>query len=99
MNISVYLFYNLTVDNLASFTLTYKSFVVFVYWFMRTFQTKFFDINSEYNKFWSKIHSENCQLFESFYRFQFTFMYLEKLIFLYELIDSVALIFHQNFLS
>ena len=43
---------------------------------------KVFYINSEYikriNKFWDKIYSDNCQLFESFYRFQFTFMYLKK---------------------
>ena len=90
------------VDKLASFTLAYKSFAVFVYQFLRTFQTKFFNINSEYikriNKFWGKIYSENCQLFESFYRFQFTLMYLEKSIFLCESTGSVGLIFHHNLL-
>ena len=46
---------------------------------------KVFYVNSEYikriNKFWGEIDSENCQLFESFYRFQFTFTYLDKSIF------------------
>ena len=46
---------------------------------------KFFYGNSEYikriSKFLGEIYSENCQLYESFYRFQFTFMYLEKSIF------------------
>ena len=40
---------------------------------------KVFDINTEYmkyvNKFWREIYSENCQLFEPFYRLQFTLMY------------------------
>ena len=43
---------------------------------------KAFHINSEYikriNTFWGEIYLENCQLFISFYRFQFTLMYLEK---------------------
>ena len=51
------------------------------------------------NKFWGEIYSENCQLFESFYRFQFTLMYHEKSIFLSESTGSVALIFHHNLLS
>ena len=46
---------------------------------------KVFYINSEYikhiTKFWGKIYSENCQLFGSFYGFQFTSMDLEKSIF------------------
>ena len=46
---------------------------------------KVFYVNSEYikriNKFWGEIDSENCQLFESFYRFQFTFTCLDKSIF------------------
>ena len=64
---------------------------------------KFFDINSEHikriNKFWGEIYSENCQLFESFYKFQFTFMYLEKSIFLCESTNSVALISRYNLQS
>ena len=48
-------------------------------------QNKVFCINSEYikriNTFWGEVYSENCRLFESFYRFQFAFMYLEKSIF------------------
>ena len=70
------------VDKLACFTIAWKSLAVFVYYFLRTCQTKFFKVNSEYikpiNKFWGKIYSENCQLFEFIYRFQFAFMYLEK---------------------
>ena len=62
---------------------------------------KVFDTNSEYikrtNKFWIETYSENRQLFESFYRFHFTFMYLEKSIFLCESTGSVALTFHHNF--
>ena len=30
-------------------------------------------------KFWGEIYSQNRQLFESFYRFEFTFMYHEKM--------------------
>ena len=98
-------FYNekLRVYKLASFMLAYKNLAVFVYEFLRTRQTKLFDVNFEYtkriNKFWGEIYPENCQLFESFYRFQFTFMYLEKLIFLCESAGSVALIFHHNLMS
>ena len=59
-------------------------------------------MNSQYkkgiNKFWDEIYSEYCQLFESFYRFQFTFVYLEKSISLSESTGSVALIFHHNLL-
>ena len=68
-------YYNekLRVDKLASFTLAYKSLAVFVCQFLRTSQTKCFDINFEYIKrfyeFWGEIYSENCQLFESYYRF------------------------------
>ena len=58
----------LRVGKLASFTLAHKSLAVFVCSFSRTWQTKFFDINSEYvkriNKFWGEICSENYQLFE-----------------------------------
>ena len=86
--LQIYHFYyneKLRVDKLASFTIGYKILAVFVCYFLRTCQTKFFDTNSEYikrtNKFWAKIYSENRQLFESFYRFHFTFMYLEKSIF------------------
>ena len=47
--------------------------------------SRVFYINSEHikriDKFSGKIYSENCQLFESFYRFQFTFTDLEKSIF------------------
>ena len=95
-------YYNekLRVDKLASFTPPYKSFALLVLYFLRTCQTKIFDMNSEYvkhiNKLWGEIYSENCQLFESFYRFQFTFMYLEKSILLCELTSSVALIFQHN---
>ena len=52
------------------------------------------------NKFWGEIYSENCQVFESFYRFQFTLMYHEKIdFFLFESPGSVTLIFHHNLLS
>ena len=65
--------------------LAYNSLAVFVYQFLRKLQTKFFDVSTEYrkcvNKFWGEIYSENCQLFESCYRFQFTLMYHEKSIF------------------
>ena len=57
-------------------------------------------ISTEYikymNKFWGKIYSKNCQLFESFKRFQLTFLYHEKSIFLYDSTSSVALIFYHN---
>ena len=36
------------------------------------------------NKFWDEIYSEICQIFEPFYRFQFTFMYREKSIFYFK---------------
>ena len=42
------------------------------------------------------VYSENCPLFESFYRFQFTFMYHEKSVFSCKSTSSVALIFHHN---
>ena len=60
---------------------------------------KYFSISKmkPISKFWGEIYSENCQLFESFYRFQFTFMHLEKSIFLCESTCS-ALIFHHNLL-
>ena len=51
------------------------------------------------DKFWGEICSENYQLFESFYRSQFTLMYHGKSIFLSESTGSVALIFHHNLLS
>ena len=60
---------------------------------MRTWQTTFFDISTEQikcvKKFWGEIYSQNRQLFESFYRFEFTFMYHEKMDFLCESTSSV----------
>ena len=75
----------LMVDKLACLTPAYKSLALFVCWFLRTWQTKFFDITTKQikcvKKFGGKVYSENCQVFDSFYRFQFTFMYHEKSIF------------------
>ena len=72
---------------------------MFVYWFLRTWQTKFFNISAEQikcmKKFWSEIYSESCRLFEHFYRFQFTFLYHEKSIFSCKSTSSVALIFRH----
>ena len=83
--LQIYHSYYIPTFLLASFTIGYKILAVFVCYFLRTCQTKFFDTNSEYikrtNKFWAKIYSGNRQLFESFCRFHFTFMYLEKSIF------------------
>ena len=94
---------NLRLDKLASFTLALKSLVVFVYPFSRTWQTKLFDINSEYikgiHKFRGEIYSENCQLSESFYRFQVTFMYLEKRNFFCQPTSPIAFIFHYKLQS
>ena len=73
---------NLTVGKLASITTVQKSLAAFVCWFLRRWQTKFFDISTGYIKFWDEIYSENCQLFKPFQRFQFTFMYHEKSIFM-----------------
>ena len=55
----------------------------------------FLDISTEYmkyaNKFWSDLYSENCQLSESFYRFQFTLMYHEKSVFVHVIHDVVLI--------
>ena len=58
-------------DKLASFMLAYKSFTVFVYQYLRTCQTKFFDINSEHIKrinvlTYYKIHVSYLNIFTDF---------------------------------
>ena len=92
--------YKMKVDKLASLTSAYKSLAVFVRWFLRTWQTKFFGVSIEYIKcvhmFWDEIHSENCQLFESFLQISIYLHLSRKVDFLCESTSSVALIFHHN---
>ena len=97
-----YYYKQLKVDKLASLTPAYKSLAIFACWFLRTWQTKFFDISTEQikcvKKFCEALYIENCQLFEFFYRYQITLFYHEKSIFfLWESTSLVALIFHHNF--
>ena len=74
------------VDKLASLTPAYRSFPVSVCSFLRTWQTKLFDISTEYIKRVNKVLGWNIfrkmsGIWISFYRFKFIFMYHERSIF------------------